>query len=128
MRTMNRTLWTIQVLLAMLFLFAGAMKLLQPLEVLAAQTSLPGPFLRFIGVVEVLGAVGLVLPGLLHIRPGLTPLAAAGLVLVMVGAIAVTLASGGIAAAGFPLAVGILCAFVGYGRWRTTPGERVLVR
>ena len=82
---------------------------------------MPGLFLRFIGVAEVLGAVGLILPWLLRIRPGLTPLAAAGLVLIMTGATVVTLMSGDVVMALFPLVVGILCAFVAYGRWRLTP-------
>ena len=67
---------------------------------------------------EVLGALGLILPGLLHIRPGLTPLAAAGLVLIMIGATVLTLAEGTVASALIPLVVGLLAAFVVYGRWR----------
>jgi hypothetical protein len=77
---------------------------------------LPGWFLRFIGVTEVLGAIGLILPGLLGIRPGLTPLAAAGLVIIMIGATVVTLAGGDVALALIPLVVGLLSAFVAYGR------------
>jgi len=69
----------------------------------------------------VLGAIGLILPGLLGIRPGLTPLAAAGLVLIMIGATVLTLASGGVAPALIPLVVGLLSAFVAYGRWRLAP-------
>src|SRR5581483_5277255 len=73
-------LWVAQGLLALLFLFAGTMKLILPIEEMTAQLPLPGLFLRFIGVCEVLGALGLILPGLLRIRPRLTALAAAGLV------------------------------------------------
>src|SRR2546429_832113 len=76
--TMNVALWIVQGLLAALFLFAGGAKLVLPLDQLAGPVALPGWFLRFIGAAEVLGALGLVLPGLLRIRPGLTPLAAAG--------------------------------------------------
>jgi len=72
-------------------------------------------------VAEVLGAIGLILPRLLRIRPGLTPLAAAGLVVIMLGATVVTLSIGPVAPALFPLIVGILCAFVAYGRWRPAP-------
>ncbi len=82
---------------------------------------LPGLFMRFIGVAEVLGAIGLILPGLLRIRPGLTPLAAAGLVIIMIGATVVTLMGGSVAMALIPLiplVVGLLAAFVVYGRWR----------
>jgi DoxX-like family len=118
---MTYALWIVQGLLAALFLFAGGMKLVVPLEKLAGQVPLPGPFLRFIGVAEVLGALGLILPGLLRIRPGLTPLAAAGLVIIMVGATVITLAGGAIAPALIPLVVGLFAAFVAYGRWRLAP-------
>lgn len=118
---MTRALWVVQGLLAALFLFAGVMKLVLPIEEMTGQMPLPGLFLRFIGVVEVLGALGLILPGLLGIRPGLTPLAAAGLVIVMIGATVLGLAGGDVAMALIPLAVGLLAAFVAYGRWRLAP-------
>ncbi len=118
---MTHALWIVQILLALLFLFAGGMKLVLPLDALKGPIAMPGLFLRFIGVVEVLGALGLILPGLLHIRPGLTPLAAAGLVLLMIGATAITLAGGTVAPALIPLVVGLLAAFVAYGRWRLAP-------
>ena len=122
MRLTNRktgvVLWTIQGLLALLFLFAGGMKLVLPLAMLAGPTPLPGLFIRFIGVAEVAGAIGLILPGLLRIHRGLTPLAASGLVIIMVGATVITLAGGAVAPALVPLVVGLLSAFVAYGRWR----------
>src|SRR2546428_4565174 len=82
--SVNVALWVVQGLLAALFLFAGGAKLVLPLDQLAGPVALPGWFLRFIGAAEVLGALGLVLPGLLRIRPGLTPLAAAGRAVLMV--------------------------------------------
>jgi hypothetical protein len=109
-------LWVVQVLLALAFVFAGGMKLISPDEVLTAFYPFPAPFIRFIGVCELLGAVGLVLPGLLRIRQGLTPLAAAGLAIIMAGAVATTLAIGGGTAALMPLALGVLAVFVTYGR------------
>ena len=118
---MNVVLWIIQVLLALLFLFAGGIKLVLPIAEMTKQMALPGLFLRFLGVAEVLGALGLILPGLLRIRPGLTPLAAAGLTLIMIGATVLTLKSGGGAMALSPLVTGILAAFVAYGRWRLVP-------
>ena len=118
---MTYALWIVQGLLALIFLFAGGMKLVLPLEALAGEIPLPGWFVRFIGVAEVLGALGLILPGLLHIRPGLTPLAAAGLVLLMIGATVFTLAGDTVASALIPLVVGLLAAFVVYGRWWLTP-------
>jgi uncharacterized membrane protein YphA (DoxX/SURF4 family) len=120
---MNIALWIAQALLAATFLFTGGMKLVIPLEEMMKQMPipLPGWFLRFTGVVEVLGAIGVVLPWLLRIRPGLTPLAAAGLVIVMIGATVYTLAAGDFASVPIPLVVGIVAAFVAYGRWRLTP-------
>lgn len=118
---MNIALWIIQALLAALFLFAGGMKLITPIEEMTKQIAMPGWFLRFIGVAEVLGAIGLILPWLLRIRPKLTPLAAAGLTIIMIGATELTVRMGDIPTALFPLATGMLSAFVAYGRWRSTP-------
>jgi hypothetical protein len=114
---MNRVLWIVQGLLALLFLFAGGMKLVLPIEALTEQMPLPGLFVRFIGVAEVFGAIGLILPGLLRTRPGLTPLAAVGLVIIMIGATVLTVAGGEVATALIPLVVGLLLAFVAYSRW-----------
>jgi uncharacterized membrane protein YphA (DoxX/SURF4 family) len=120
---MNIALWIVQGLLAAIFLFAGSIKLVTPMEEMMKQMPLPLPgwFLRFIGVCEVLGAIGVILPWLLRIRPGLTPLAAAGLVIIMIGATVYTLAAGDVAPALISPLVGILAAFVAYGRWRLTP-------
>jgi DoxX-like protein len=97
------------------------MKLIMPAAVLAQQSGLPGPFMKFIGVAETLGAIGLVLPALTGIRPGLTPLAAAGLMTIMIGATATTATTLGTTPALFPLTVGLLSAFVAYARWRLAP-------
>ncbi len=115
-------LWTLQVLLAALFLFAGGMKLIVPLETLVAQSAMPGWLLLFIGVAEVLGGLGLILPGLVRIQTRLTPLAAAGLVIIMFGATALVIAdSGHVAPATMPFVVGVLAAFVAYGRVQLAP-------
>lgn len=123
---MNIVLWIIQILLALLFLFAGGTKLVLPLEVLKSmgspnQVQLPGLLIRFLGVAEVLGALGLILPGVFRIKTYLTPLAAVGLVIIMIGAIVLTIVGDGFAAAIFPFVVGLLCAFVAYGRRRVVP-------
>jgi uncharacterized membrane protein YphA (DoxX/SURF4 family) len=120
---MNIALWIAQGLLAAIFLFSGGTKLVMPIEEMMKQMPLPLPglFVRFIAVCEVLGAIGVILPWLLRIRPGLTPLAAAGLVIIMIGATVYTLAAGDVASALMPLVVGILAVFVAYGRWRLTP-------
>ncbi len=117
----HRLLWTLQILLAALFLFAGGMKLVLPIAELTRQSSLSGTFLRFIGVVEVLGGIGLVVPGLTRIRPSLTVAAAVGLLIVMAGAVVITLQTGPATSALFPLLVGVLLAFVAWGRFRLAP-------
>ena len=119
---MNILLWIIQVLLALLFIFAGATKFVMPVEEMNRQAPvvLPGLFLHFIGVCEILGGLGLILPALLRIKPGLTPLAAAGLAIITLGATVITI-KGGIAMAMVPLVVCLLSIFVAYGRWRVTP-------
>jgi uncharacterized membrane protein YphA (DoxX/SURF4 family) len=120
-RKINAVLWTVQVLLALLFVFAGGMKLVAPPEMLKGPIEFPVLFLRFIGVCELAGGLGLVLPGLLRIRTGLTPLAAAGLVIIMIGATTTTLIGGMGAGALVPFVVGILAASVAYGRTRRVP-------
>ena len=122
---MNIALWIIQTLLALLFLFAGGMKLILPIEEMTQQMAMPGPFLRFIGVCEVLGGLGLVLPWLVGVRPGLTPLAAVGLLIIMIGATATTIIIGQVVTSILPLVVGILCLFVAYGRWRLVPARKL---
>jgi hypothetical protein len=117
--TASAALWTVQGLLAALFLFAGLMKLAMPYDP-AMSMGFAEWFLRFIGVAETLGALGLVLPGITRIRTELTSLAAAGLVVIMVGATATTGALGGIGAAAIPAVVGFLCAVVAYKRSTVT--------
>ncbi len=89
---MNIVLWIVQVLLALAFLMAGILKVSQPLEKLAERMgwvrSVPPGAVRVIGTLEILGAIGLIVPALLGILPWLTPLAGAGLALTMVGALA----------------------------------------
>lgn len=123
---MNILLWIIQILLALLFLFAGGMKLIVPADVLMQQappgsTQFPAMLLKFIGLVEVLGGLGLILPGVFKKRTELTPLAAAGLVIVMIGAVVISAKDHGIGAAVTPVITGLLCAFVAYGRWKLVP-------
>lgn len=119
-RKTNALLWTVQVLLALLFLFAGVMKLIAPLAELEKQSGMSGLLLKFIGLAETAGAVGLIAPGLAKIGRSLTPLAAIGLLIIMTGAVVLTV-SGGVTAALVPFVVGALCALVAYGRWRVQP-------
>jgi len=120
MRT-NTLLWGIQGLLAALFAFAGGMKLVLPVEGMQqGPMVLSGPFLRFIGVAELCGALGLILPWALGIRPRLTPLAASGLMVIMTGATVLTALGGQVGGALFPLTVGVLLSVVAYQRTRCT--------
>jgi len=118
----NTVLWIVQGLLAIMFLFAGGSKLAMSAAQMAEQSKAVGgmqapiAFIRFIGVCEVLGAVGVIVPWLTGIRPGLTPLAAAGLVVIMIGATVINLTTTIPALAIFTAILGLLAAFVAYGR------------
>ena len=118
---MNRVLWIAQWLLAVVFLFAGISKLLAPLPQLAAQVGLPAGLLLFVSWMEVLGGLGMILPGLLKIRTGLTALAALGLVIIMVGATTITLRTAPLTLTLLPFSTGLVAAFVAFGRWRLVP-------
>jgi putative oxidoreductase len=118
-KALGIALWTAQITLAMLFLFAGVMKFVMPVKEMTSGSSLPGSFFHFIGVMEVLGAIGLVLPCLLRISPFLTPVAACGLVIIMAGATVTSIPMGWISL--LPLFVGVAAAFIAYGRFKLLP-------
>ncbi len=122
---MKYALWLVQGLLALAFLLAGLMKLTQPMDVLTASmgwpAALPAPLVRFIGLAELLGAIGLILPALTRIRPGLVPLAAAGLTLIMLLATLFHVSRGEGAMTPVNLVLGAMAAFVAYGRGRLLP-------
>ncbi len=104
-------------------MFAGITKFVMPVDQMIQGMPEPfasGAFIHFIGVCEILGGIGLVLPGLLRIKPGLTPLAAAGLLVIMIGAVVVSLPQG-VSLAAIPFIVGLLLGFVAFGRWRMAP-------
>jgi hypothetical protein len=118
----NVGLWVLQVLLGLFMAVAsGVPKLIVPVEQLPMPIPIPGPLLMLIGVLEIAGGLGLILPGLFKIRPGLTPLAAAGLGLIAIGGMVYQLMAGEPGNAVFALVIAILCAFVGYGRWQLVP-------
>jgi uncharacterized membrane protein YphA (DoxX/SURF4 family) len=118
---MGVALWVAQGLLAVAFLGAGGTKLSQPKEKLAKNMAWVEDFsqgtVRLIGTLEVLGAVGLVLPALTGVLPWLTPLSALGLVLTMVGAILTHLRRSENSAITVPVVLLVLAAFVAYGRF-----------
>jgi putative oxidoreductase len=119
---MNITLWIVQVLLALAFLAHGVLFLSPPPELVAQMNAaLPRWFQVFLGVAEVLAAIGLILPGLTRIRPGLVPAAAVGIMIVMVSAIALHLWRREFGPAGTTLVLLLMATFVAYGRWRLLP-------
>ena len=122
---MNVAVWIVQSLLAAAFGMAGAMKLSTPYEALVEQMSwaahVPAVGVTLIGLVEVLGALGLVLPSALRIKPWLTPLAAAGLVCTMVAAAGLHISIGEGSQIAPNLVLGTLAALVAWGRHRRAP-------
>lgn len=121
-KTANRVLWAAQIAIAIVFLFAGSMKfIMSPAQMQQGPITFPIPFLHFIGICECLGGLGMILPGLTRVRTGLTPLAAAGLTVIMIGATSVTIMGMGILASIFPAVVGIVTAGIAYGRTRVAP-------
>lgn len=125
-RGLGIALWVTQGLLALAFGMAGVMKSTTPPDQLLANgfawvSSLPAWMPRLIGLVELTAAIGLILPSVTRIRPQLTPLAAAGLVLTMIGASALHVARGEYGVLGVNAVLGGLAAFVAWGRWTKVP-------
>ena len=115
-------LWIVQALLALFFAGAsGAPKLLLPADQLPMPIALPQAFTWFIGTCEVLGALGLILPGITRVRPGLTVAAASCLALLTVCACVYQVMGGQPANGVFALVIGGLAAGVAYGRARLAP-------
>ena len=117
---MNLILWIVQIVLALAFLASGLIKLSQPKEKLAAQMAWVDDFsagtIRLIGGLEVLAAIGLILPAATKVLPWLTPLAAFGLVLTMLGAAATHLRRNETPMIGINAILLLLAAFVVVGR------------
>ena len=124
-RGLHIALWVAQILLAAGFGFSGFAKATAPLDqltpMLAWVTAVPEWLVRFIGVAEVAGALGLLLPAALRIQPQLTPLAALGLAIIMVLALLFHLSRGEVQALGINVVLGALAAFVVWGRTRRVP-------
>ena len=119
---MNVALWVAQALLAAAFAIAGAMKTTMPIATLAESLKwagdLPPALVRFIGACELAGAIGVVVPSMTRIKPTLAPLAAGGLVLIMILASLFHITRGEISALPFTGSLGALAAFVAWGRSR----------
>jgi len=123
---LNTILWIFQVVLAMMFLMAGAMKMMQTKDKMAEKMAWVEDFsqgqIRGIGMLEVIGALGLVLPAITGILPVLVPLAALGLALTMVGAFLTHLRRKEIIPMGaMNMMLFAMTIFVAYGRWFSAP-------
>jgi uncharacterized membrane protein YphA (DoxX/SURF4 family) len=119
---MNIVLWVLQVLLAVAFLAHGWLFLAPPADMVAVMNaSIPPAFRIFIGVAEVLAAVGLILPGITRVQPWLIPCAAAGLMIVMIGATILHTTRGETSSAITTACLFVLVTFVAYMRWKVKP-------
>jgi putative oxidoreductase len=124
-RLLNVVLWTVQVILATMFIMAGFMKTTLPIDQLSLSVpwakDVPEALVRFIGTSELLGAVGLLLPGVFRIKPRLTPYAASGLLTIQVFAMIFHFSRGEYAAIGFNLVLALAAAFIAWGRFKKVP-------
>jgi hypothetical protein len=122
---LNIALWVVQFLLFAAFAMAGVMKSTAPIAELSKNMTWVPRFstgmVRFIGVAELLGGLGMILPSLSRIKPMLTPLAALGLTVVMFLAAGHHLMNGEAKMAPVPLVLAGLAVFVGWGRWKKAP-------
>ena len=124
-KALHLGLWVVQGLLGALFLAVGAMKATQPIAVLVDTlgwpAAVPAALVRVIGVAELLGALGLILPAATRVIPMLTPLAGVGLAMVMLLATILHISQGELGAVPLPLALGGLAGFVVWGRTAKAP-------
>jgi hypothetical protein len=120
----NVSLWVAQISLAAMFLMAGIMKSITPIEELGKNMTwvqeMPA-LIRFIGVSEVLGALGLVLPSLLKIQPKLTAVAAIGIGVIMVLAIGLHIMQNELSSAVVCVVIAAIAAFIAWGRMVKAP-------
>ena len=124
-KALNIILWIAQVLLAGMFLMSGFMKVAQPIEELAKMlpwaSQVPEGLVRFIGISEVLGGLGLLLPAALRIKPQLTAWAAVGLALVMLFAAGFHAFRGETSAIGMNVILALVALFIAWGRFKKAP-------
>ena len=124
-KALNIILWIAQVLLAGMFIMSGFMKVAQPIEELAKMlpwaSQVPAGLVRFIGISEVLGGLGLILPALLRIKPILTAWAAVGLATVMIFASIFHATRGEFSAIGMNIILALIAAFIAWGRFKKAP-------
>ena len=119
---MNAVLWLLQALLSVVFFAHGGLLLFPPAAMVEQMNaSLPRWFQLFIGVAEVLAAVGLTLPGLTRIQPWLVSAAAAGIMIVMVSATTLHTMRGEVSSAVTTAVLLAMATWVAYMRWRVAP-------
>ena len=119
---MNIALWVLQVLLALAFLAHGVLLLMPPPEIAAQMNAeLPRGFWVFLGAAEILAAVGLTLPGITGIQPGLVTAAAVGVMIVMIAATGWHIVRAEYSSAAITLVLLAMATFVAYARWRILP-------
>ena len=119
--SLNITLWVLQVLLAVAFLAHGWIFLFPSPEMAELMKPIPYPFRMFLGIAEVLAAVGLTLPGMTRIQPWWVPSAAAGLMIVMIAATIFHITRGEIGASVTTTILLLMATFVAYMRWKVMP-------
>jgi len=125
MRTLNIILWVAQVILASMFIMAGYMKTTIPIEQLSVSLpwakDVPAWLVRFIGASELLGALGLIFPSLLRIKPILTPFAALGIIAIMAMAAIFHICRTEFSGVVFTLILSLVAAFIAWGRFKKSP-------
>lgn len=124
-KVMHVTLWIAQGVLAATLLWAAYMKLFVPIAQLSAMwpwtAQIPALAVKLTGVVDLLGAVGLVLPAMLRIKPGLTPIAAVGIIVLMVCASVFHISRGEASVIGVNIFFTVVALFIAWGRWKKAP-------
>lgn len=124
-KALNISLWAVQIILAAMLIMAGTMKSTQPIEKLAAMLpwadQVPAWLVRFIGASEFLAAVGILLPSILRIQPKLTPLAASGIVVIMILAIGFHVSRGEASMIGINIFIVAAALFIAWGRFLKAP-------
>ena len=124
-KALHIILWVAQIILGGMFIMAGVMKSTQPIVDLSKSVpwtaNVPLALIRLIGVSELLGGIGLILPSLLRIKPIFTPVAAIGILLIMVFAMVYHVVSGETNVVGINIAFGAVAAFIAWGRLKKAP-------
>lgn len=124
-KTTHILLWIAQILLSLCLSWAGIVKLLQPVEQLEMMWpwtgEVPPAFVKLTGIIDLLGALGLVAPSLFRFKPVLTPIAAIGIILLMIAASVFHICRGEGSQIGFNILVAVISAFVAYGRFKLAP-------